>query len=111
MGSGPRGQRRLTATFQPPPALRPQDRVAVTAPASGFERGAFEAGLALLSARYRAEYRGGLFERQRYLAGSDARRLAELHVALADPGLRAGFCPRGGDGARRLVATFSLPRS
>src|ERR1700756_1311292 len=107
MGSRPRGQRRLTATFQPPPALRPQDRVAVIAPASGFERGAFEAGLALLSARYRAEYRGGLFERQRYLAGSDARRLAGLHVALARPGLRGGVCGPGGCRGPRLLASVS----
>jgi muramoyltetrapeptide carboxypeptidase len=81
--------------------------VAVIAPASGFERGAFEAGLALLSARYRVEYGGGLFERQRYLAGSDARRLAELHAALADPGLRAVFCARGGYGATRLLTRLS----
>src|SRR5215472_18379747 len=107
MSSRPPGERRLTATFQPPPALRPQDRVAVIAPASGFERGAFEAGLALLGARYRAEYGGGLFERQRYLAGSDARRLAELHAALADPGLRAVFCARGGYGATRLLTRLS----
>jgi muramoyltetrapeptide carboxypeptidase len=93
----------LTATFQPPAALRPQDRVAVIAPASGFERGAFEAGLALLQARYRTEYDQGLFERQRYLAGSDDRRLVELHAAFADPGIRAVFCARGGYGATRLL--------
>jgi muramoyltetrapeptide carboxypeptidase len=97
----------LTATFQPPAALRPQDRVAVIAPASGFERGAFEGGLALLQSRYRAEYGGGLFERQRYLAGGDARRLAELHAALADPGIRAVFCARGGYGATRLLAQLA----
>jgi len=95
------------ATFQPPPALRPQDRVAVIAPASGFERGAFAAGLALISARYRAEHGIGLFERQRYLAGSDARRLRELHAALADPGIRAVFCARGGYGATRLLARLA----
>jgi muramoyltetrapeptide carboxypeptidase len=77
--------------------------VAVIAPASGFERGGFEAGLALLQARYRAEYGAGLFERQRYLAGSDDRRLAELHAALTDPGIRAVFCARGGYGATRLL--------
>jgi muramoyltetrapeptide carboxypeptidase len=93
----------LTATFQLPPALRPGDRVAVIAPASGFERGAFEAGLALLSARYRTEHSGAVFERQRYLAGSDARRLAELTAALNDPGIRAVFCARGGYGATRLL--------
>ena len=93
----------MTATFQPPAALRPQDRVAVIAPASGFERDAFEAGLALLDARYRTEYGNGLFERRRYLAGSDDRRLAELHAALTDPGIRAVFCARGGYGATRLL--------
>jgi muramoyltetrapeptide carboxypeptidase len=94
-------------TFQPPQALRPQDRVAVIAPASAFERGAFEAGLALIGARYRAEHGSGLFERQRYLAGSDARRLSELHAALADPGIRAVFCARGGYGATRLLARLA----
>ena len=93
----------MTATFQPPAALRPQDRVAVIAPASAFERGPFDAGLALLDARYRTEYRNGLFERRRYLAGSDDRRLAELHAALTDPGIRAVFCARGGYGATRLL--------
>ena len=73
------------------------------APASAFERGAFDAGLALLDARYRTEYGNGLFERRRYLAGSDDRRLAELHAALTDPGIRAVFCARGGYGATRLL--------
>ena len=77
------------------------------APASGFERGAFEAGLAVIAARYRAEYGDGLFERQRYLAGSDGRRLAELHAALADPGIRAVFCAPGGYGATRLLAQLA----
>ncbi len=93
----------MSASFQAAPALRPQDRVAVIAPASGFERDAFEAGLALIAGRYRVEYAPGVFERQRYLAGSDARRIAELHAALADPGIRAVFCVRGGYGATRLL--------
>jgi muramoyltetrapeptide carboxypeptidase len=77
--------------------------VAVIAPASGFERGAFQAGLALLNGRYRAAYGEALFERERYLAGSDARRLAELQAALVDPAIRAVFCVRGGYGATRLL--------
>ncbi|HYB32685.1 MAG TPA: LD-carboxypeptidase [Steroidobacteraceae bacterium] len=93
----------MTAIFQPPPALRPGDRVAVIAPASGFERASFEAGLAHIGGRYRAEYGSGVFERHRYLAGSDARRLDELSAALADPGVRAVFCARGGYGATRLL--------
>ena len=97
----------MSAIFQAPPALRPHDRVAVIAPASGFERGAFEAGLAVIAARYGPEYGDGMFERERYLAGSDARRLAELRSALADPGIRAVFCVRGGYGATRLLAELA----
>ena len=94
----------MTATFQLPPALRPGDRVAVIAPASGFEREAFDSGLALIRSRYRAEHESAVFERRRYLAGTDARRLAELTAALADPGIRAVFCARGGYGATRLLS-------
>jgi muramoyltetrapeptide carboxypeptidase len=94
----------LTATFQLPPALRPGDRVAVIAPASGFERAAFDAGLALIRSRYRPEHDSAVFERRRYLAGSDARRLAELTAALTEPAIRAVFCARGGYGATRLLS-------
>jgi muramoyltetrapeptide carboxypeptidase len=94
----------LTATFELPPALRPGDRVAVIAPASGFERAAFDTGLALIRSRYRAEHHDAVFERRRYVAGSDARRLAELTAALSDPGIRAVFCARGGYGATRLLS-------
>ena len=52
----------MTATFQPLPALHPGDRVAVIAPASGFERDAFETGLEYIAGRYRAEHGSGLFE-------------------------------------------------
>jgi muramoyltetrapeptide carboxypeptidase len=97
----------LIASFQPPPAVRPRDRVAVIAPASSFDRPSFEAGLALIDARYRAEYGPGVFERHRYLAGGDARRLGELTAALADPDIRAVFCARGGYGATRLLARLA----
>lgn len=97
------GDLRLSARFQPPPALHRGDRVAVVAPASGFDRASFDAGLALIGERYRASHGAGLFERHRYLAGDDARRLAELTAALADPQVRALFCARGGYGATRLL--------
>ena len=51
---------RSSARWQPAPALRPGDRVAVIAPASGFERADFEAGLALIA-------NGLSGERRRYL--------------------------------------------
>ena len=101
----------MVASFEPPPAVRPRDRVAVIAPASGFDRPSFEAGLALINARYRVEYGPGVFERHRYLAGDDARRLDELTAALADPEIRAVFCARGGYGATRLLKRLATAGS
>jgi muramoyltetrapeptide carboxypeptidase len=94
----------LNTSFQAPAALRPKDRVAVIAPASAFDRASFEAGLAVIGARYCVEHGADIFERHRYLAGGDQRRLTELMRALADPGIRAVFCARGGYGATRLLA-------
>lgn len=85
------------------PALRPGDPVVVVAPASSFDRASFEAGLEVISRRYRVHYDPGLLTRHRYLAGHDERRLAELASALADTGTRAVFCARGGYGMMRLL--------
>jgi muramoyltetrapeptide carboxypeptidase len=97
----------LVAEFRPIPAVSPGDQVAVIAPASGFDRESFDAGVALIGARYQPVYGPGIFERWRYLAGSDGRRLDELLSALSDPELRAVFCARGGYGATRLLADLA----
>ena len=97
--------------FQHSPALAPGARVAVIAPASSFDRASFESGLALIGARYEVHYRPGIFERHRYLAGSDSRRLEELTDALLDPAIRGVFCARGGYGATRLLARLAAVRS
>ena len=53
--------------------------------------------------RYEVRYTAGIFERYRYLAGDDSRRLGELDAALSDPAIRAVFCARGGYGTMRLL--------
>ena len=83
--------------------MHPGDRVAVVAPAGPFDRASFEAGLAPLEQRYRVQFDAHLFERHRYLAGSDSRRLSQLRAALTDPEIRAVFCARGGYGTMRLL--------
>jgi len=88
-------------------ALRPGDSVAVIAPAGPFDRESFEAGLAILAERYRVQYDPGIFQRHRYLAGDDARRLAELNSALGDASIKAIFCARGGYGTMRLLPDLS----
>jgi len=84
-------------------ALHPGDTVAVIAPAGAFDRLTFEPGLAILADRYHVTFRPDLFERHRYLAGDDPRRLTELTEALRDPQVRAIFCARGGYGTQRLL--------
>ena len=78
------------------------------APAGSFDRPSFEAGLKLLAHRYQPVYDEGIFDTDRYLAGSDARRLAELAAALGDPRLRGVFCARGGYGVMRLLPRISF---
>ena len=89
------------------PALRTGDPVVVVAPASAFDRPSFEAGLEVIARRYRVHHDPGVLARERYLAGSDERRLGELAAALADTSTRAVFCARGGYGVMRLLAALS----
>jgi muramoyltetrapeptide carboxypeptidase len=99
------------AAFTRPPGLTPGARVAVIAPASAFDRASFDAGLALIAARYDVHCLPSIFERHRYLAGADARRLRELSDALRDPAIKAVFCARGGYGATRLLGQLGSLRS
>ena len=100
-----------TPLFRKPQALRRGDPVAIIAPAGPFDRESFDAGLALIAQRYRVRYDEHLFDRYRYLAGADERRLAQLAGALQDPEIKAIFCARGGYGAMRLLAGLTpLPQ-
>jgi muramoyltetrapeptide carboxypeptidase len=91
------------SSFRKPHPLRPGDSVAIVAPAGPFDRAALEAGLTILSKRYRVRYDEHIDSRERYLAGDDNRRFVELTRALADPDIKAVFCARGGYGAMRLL--------
>ena len=90
--------------FRPVPKLKPGSRVAVVAPAGPFDKPSFEKGLAVLARRYTPVVEPGLFSTHRYLAGDDARRLAELRGAGAH---EAVFCARGGYGVHRLLPSLS----
>lgn len=94
--------------FRPLPRLSPGDTVSVVAPSGPFDREGFEKGLARLAARYQPKVPPDLFERHRYLAGTDARRLHELQHALDDRGSKAVFTARGGYGAMRLLPSLRL---
>jgi muramoyltetrapeptide carboxypeptidase len=86
-----------------PPALAPGDLVAVVAPSSPFPREELLRGLAWLRLRYRLRLHPGMFARDGYLAGSDARRGDELRAALRHPEVKAVVAARGGYGAMRIL--------
>jgi len=86
-----------------PAPLQPGARVRVIAPSGPFDRTLVLRGMAWLGQRYRVEFDWSMFERHGFLAGNDARRLAELNRALADPGLSAIIAARGGYGLTRIA--------
>jgi muramoyltetrapeptide carboxypeptidase len=75
----------------------------VIAPSSPFDRALVLRAIGWLGQRYRVEFDWSMFERTGFLAGNDARRLAELDRALADPSLGAIIAARGGYGLTRIA--------
>ena len=86
-----------------PAALRPGDLVAVVAPASNLKADYLARGVAELERLgFRVRYDAGILARDRYTAGTDARRARELMDAFADPEVKAVWAARGGYGVMRL---------
>ncbi len=87
-----------------PRRLQPGDTVAVVAPASAFERDAFDAGVAELRALgFVPVYDETVFARRRYLAGDPEVRAAALRRAWNDPAIRGVFSVRGGYGSMQVL--------
>lgn len=86
-----------------PAPLQKGSRVRVIAPSGPFDRTLVLRGMAWLGQRYRVEFDWSIFERNGFLAGSDARRLDELNAALNDPTLGAIVAGRGGYGLTRIA--------
>jgi muramoyltetrapeptide carboxypeptidase len=87
-----------------PRALRRGDRIAVVAPASGFDREEFEAGVRELTALgFEPVYDDRVFERSSYLAGTAQTRASVFREAFADPSISALVAARGGYGSVQLL--------
>jgi muramoyltetrapeptide carboxypeptidase len=86
-----------------PSPLREGELVAIVAPSSPFDVEAYRAGEAWLRTHQRVVVRDDVLATRGYLAGDDARRLAELREAIEDREVRAIVAARGGYGATRLV--------
>jgi muramoyltetrapeptide carboxypeptidase len=93
-----------------PSALRPGDLVGVCAPSGAVDTARLHAGVAALEdLGLRVRVPEGLAEaRDLFMAGSVARRVAELHALLDDPEVAGIVCARGGAGALQLLGTLEL---
>jgi len=88
-----------------PPLLSPGDAVRVVAPSGVFDREKLAAGLVILEQiGLKPIVRPDIFARERYLAGTDARRAEELRQAIADEQAKAIWVARGGYGVTRILA-------
>lgn len=84
--------------------MRPGDKIGLIAPASSFNREAFEAGCnRLRQMGYEPVYSSGIFDRDLYFAGSAQRRLRELEDMLQREDIAALIGVRGGYGSNYLL--------
>ncbi len=96
------------ATLLPRP-LAPGDTIGVAAPAGTFAAQRFQAGLDVLDKLgFTVAVPKPVYNKKRYLAGSDADRAAVVNRLFADPSVRAIFCARGGFGAMRLLPLLNF---
>ena len=87
-----------------PPALQEGDCIGLATPASPIKIEILQRGIdTLQNMGFRVKYTDRIFASNRYLAGSDEDRAAELHDLFSAPDINAIFCCRGGYGSQRLI--------
>ena len=87
-----------------PRKLRPGDRIAIVAPASPFDIGEFDAGVAELRALgFEPVYDESVFARRGYVAGGPAVRADAIRRAWTDPAIAALIAVRGGYGSVQVL--------
>lgn len=93
---------------QPPPPLRPGDRLRVIAPSGTLrELERLQQGVEVWRSRgYQVEFAAGYNDRWGYLAGRDGDRRQQLLEAWQDPDCQGILCARGGYGGARLLEAF-----
>lgn len=87
-----------------PRALRPGDRLAVVAPASPFDREAFEQGITeIRRLGFEPAYDDSVFARREYLAGPADLRASAIRSAWNDPSIAGIVAVRGGYGSAQVL--------
>src|SRR5438552_3672501 len=92
-----------------PRALHSGDRLAVVAPASGFDRKEFGQGVEEIKRLgFEPVYEESVFDRLIYVAGAAERRAAALRYAWRDPSIAGVLCARGGYGSGQLLPLLDV---
>jgi len=87
-----------------PRALRSGDRLAIVAPASGFDRGEFDQGIGEIEKLgFVPVYDDSVFARREYVAGSADLRATAIRSAWRDPSIAGIVAVRGGYGSAQVL--------
>jgi len=87
-----------------PPRLKPGDTIGIVAPAGPFDLEKFMKGKAILeSMGFQTFFDEGIFQKHRFLAGTDTQRSDQVNRLFADPSVQAIVCARGGYGSMRIL--------
>jgi muramoyltetrapeptide carboxypeptidase len=87
-----------------PARIKPGDTIGIVAPAGPFDRQTFLRGVRILEDMgFQIFIPPGLFEKNRYLAGSDNHRVQFVNQLFADTSVDAIICARGGYGSMRIL--------
>jgi muramoyltetrapeptide carboxypeptidase len=94
----------IPSTINLPRSLAPGDTLGIVAPASPFDRDAFDAGRKVLETMgFDLVVPAEIHAADGYLAGSDHQRAELIHRLFADPAIDGIICARGGYGAMRIL--------
>jgi muramoyltetrapeptide carboxypeptidase len=87
-----------------PARLKPGDTIGIVAPAGPFDRQTFLRGVRIIEDMgFNIFTPPGLFQKNRYLAGTDNHRVHFVNQLFADNSVDAIICARGGYGSMRIL--------
>jgi muramoyltetrapeptide carboxypeptidase len=87
-----------------PVRIQPGDTIGIVAPAGPFDLQTFFRGVRMIEdLGFKTFIPPGLFEKHRYLAGSDKHRVQLVNQLFADKSIDAIICARGGYGSMRIL--------
>ena len=91
-------------TIRVPVRIKAGDTFGIVAPAGPFDRQTFFRGVRIIeSMGFNVFIPPGVFEKKRYLAGTDKHRVQYVNQLFADKSIDAIICARGGYGSMRIL--------